>query len=70
MGTLLAGPTDERPLIHGTEEISLGHIWGKTLMIIEAVVWAAFQPVGEISHWVNVASTMDGAHHQLWGRLG
>ena len=42
MGMLLAGLTDERPLTHGTE-VSLGRIWGKTLMIIEVVVWASSQ---------------------------
>jgi len=69
MGMLLAGLTDERPLTHGTE-VSLGRIWGKTLMIIEVVVWASSQPIGEISHWMNVASIMAGAHDPSSPALG
>lgn len=49
-------------LTHGTEEVSLGCIWGKTLMIIETVVLASSQPISEISHWMNVASMMDATH--------
>lgn len=70
MGTLPAGLTDEQPLTHGTEEVSLGRIWGKTLMIIETVVLASSQPISEISHWMNVTSMMDAAHNPFITSFG